>query len=30
MFYGGKWPLAIKYVPKFKAINGNYEVMELR
>jgi hypothetical protein len=30
MCYGGEWALAIKYVPKFKAIKGNYGVLKLR
>jgi len=30
MCCGGEWALVIKYVPKFRAIKGNYGVMELR
>jgi hypothetical protein len=30
MCYEGEWALAIKYVPRFKAIKANYGVMELR
>jgi hypothetical protein len=30
MYYGGEWALAIKYVPRFKAIKGNYGIMELK
>jgi hypothetical protein len=30
MCYGGEWVLAIKYVPRFKAIKVNYGIMELK
>jgi len=30
MCYEGEWALAIKYMPRFKAIKENYGDMELR